>query len=101
MNDFEAWLKIIEKWNEVNRMKRLNQELYDLLGGAITYISEYAKKNNITLPNKNEINRMAGRIHILMDKIDTPYQTPKLNTDKNDDSDPDILPVLDIKTLII
>jgi hypothetical protein len=94
MNDFEAWEKIIQKWKEVNRMKRLNQELYDLLGGAITYIGEYAKKNNITLPNKNEINRMAGRIHILMDKIDSPYQTSKVNTKKLDDENPDNLPVL-------
>jgi hypothetical protein len=94
MNDFEAWSKVIKKWNEVNRMKRLNQELYDILTGSIFYISEYAKKNDITLPNKNEINRMVGRIHILMDKIDEPYQTPKLNTKKNDDLDPDNLPVL-------
>lgn len=95
MNDFEAWEKIINKWKEVNRMKRLNQELYDLLAGAVTYLDEYSKKNNITLPNKNEINRMFGRIHILMDKIDSPYQTSKLNTEKNNDENPDNLPVLD------
>lgn len=94
MNDFEAWEKIIQKWKEVNRMKRLNQELYDLLAGSISYIDEYSKKNNITLQNKNEINRMIGRIHILMDKIDSPYQTPKLNTTKNNDENPDNLPVL-------
>jgi len=94
MNDFEAWEKIIQQWKEVNRMKRLNQELYDILAGSITYIGEYAKKNNITLPNKDEINRMAGRIHILMDKIDNPYQTPKVNTKNLDDQDPDNLPVL-------
>jgi hypothetical protein len=97
MNDFEAWEKIIAEWKEVNRIKRLNQELYDLLGGSIVYLSEYAKKNNITLPNKDEINRMAGRIHILIDKIDQPYQTPNLNTTKNDDQDPDNLPVLHAK----
>ena len=95
MNDFEAWEKIIVEWKEVNRMKRLNQELYDLLGGAITYMDGYAKKNNIVLPNRDEINRMAGRIHILMDKIDSPYQTSKLNTTKNNDENPDNLPVLD------
>lgn len=94
MNDFEAWQKIIGEWKEVNRMKKLNQELYDLLGGAIVYIDEYAKKNKITLPNKDAINRMAGRIHILMNEIDKSNQTPNLNTEKNYDSDPDNLPVL-------
>ncbi len=94
MNDFEAWEKIIAEWKEVNRAKRLNQELYDVLAGSITYLIEYSKKNEIVLPNKAEINRMLGRIHILMDKIDQSHQTPNLNTKKKGDQDPDDLPVL-------
>lgn len=96
MNDFEAWKKILAEWDEVNRMKRLNQDLYDVLGGAILYIDEYAKKNKITLPNKDAINRMIGRIHISINEIEKSSQTPNLNTDKNNESDPDNLPVLEI-----
>lgn len=44
MNDFEAWEKIIVKWKQVNIMKKLNQELYDILSGAILYLHEYEKK---------------------------------------------------------
>lgn len=94
MNDFEAWEKIIVKWKQVNRMKKLNQELYDILSGTILYLQDYSKKNDLMLPNREEINRMLARIHILMNQIDTPYQPPKFNMEKNNDKDPDNLPEL-------
>jgi hypothetical protein len=36
-------------------MKRLNEELYEHLHGSILYILRYAEKNNIILPQKNEL----------------------------------------------
>lgn len=51
MNDFDAWQKILLEWKQVNHMKRLNQQLYDQLGGAIIYILKYAERNNIPLSN--------------------------------------------------
>ncbi|MDQ4015142.1 MAG: hypothetical protein M3136_05205 [Thermoproteota archaeon] len=90
MNEFEGWQKILSEWREVNRMKRLNQELYDLLGGAIIYIMEYAEKNDIHLPNQDALYRMADRIHYLMGEIepsstsDTHSSTPKNDTPEDD-----------------
>lgn len=49
MNDFEGWNKILLECKEVNRMKRLNQELDDLLGRPLLYVLEYAEKNSIRL----------------------------------------------------
>ena len=97
MNEFEAWQKIMSEWKEVNRMKKLNQELYDILGGAIIYISKYAEKNTISLPNRDAINRMASKIHCLIDEINISSETPNLNKKNFDDSNPSNLPVLDVK----
>jgi hypothetical protein len=47
-------------------MKKLNQELYDQLFGAIVYIIEYSKKYNISIPNGEALKRMTDKIHSLM-----------------------------------
>jgi hypothetical protein len=52
--------------------EKLNQELYDLLFGAIAYIIEYSKKYGVPIPKKDEIKRAANRIHYLMDQIEPP-----------------------------
>jgi len=49
-------------------MKKLNQELYDLLFDAIGYIIEYSKKYDVPMPKREEIKRMTKRIHLHMDK---------------------------------
>jgi hypothetical protein len=85
MNEFESWQRILSEWREVNRMKRLNQELYDLLGGAIIYIMEYAEKNNILLPNRDALYRMADRIHYLMDEIESSTPTKLQQPEKTPD----------------
>jgi hypothetical protein len=48
----------MDEWREVRRMKRLNQELYDLLGGAIIFILGYSKKNNIPISQYSHLKRM-------------------------------------------
>jgi hypothetical protein len=53
MKEFQAWDKIFLEWKQVNRMKRLNQQLYDY----------YSKKNNIPLPNRDSLYRMIDNIH--------------------------------------
>jgi hypothetical protein len=63
MDEFQAWNKILLEWKQVNRMKRLNQQLYDQLGGSIMYILDYSKKNNIPLPNRDSLFRMIDNIH--------------------------------------
>jgi hypothetical protein len=45
--------KIIEEWKQVDRMKQLNQRLYDELDVALMFTLEYAERNNIVLPNRD------------------------------------------------
>src|SRR5438874_6623829 len=88
MNDFEAWQKIHDEWRDVRRIKKLNQELYDLLGSALIYILNYAKKNDILLPNKNRLEETTDRIHTLMFEIDKPVSSDDhIQPSKNHSSD--------------
>jgi hypothetical protein len=82
MNEFQGWQKILEEWRQVERMKKLNQELYDILFGAIAYIIEYSKKYGVPIPKKDEMKRMADRIHYLMGEIEPPTDE-SLQPDKN------------------
>jgi hypothetical protein len=50
MDEFEAWQKILEQWKLVRRAKKLNQQLYDMLGGAIIYIYTMLKKMRSIYP---------------------------------------------------
>ena len=55
--------KIIEEWKQVDRMKQLNQRLYDELDVALMFTLEYAERNNIVLPNGDRLFRMVENIH--------------------------------------
>jgi hypothetical protein len=68
---FDAWQEILVEWKRVRRMKRLIQELYDQVGGTFFFMLEYAKKNDITLPNRDALYQMADRIHKQMDEIES------------------------------
>ena len=39
--------KIIEEWKQVDRMKQLNQKLYDELDVALMFTLEYAERNKV------------------------------------------------------
>jgi hypothetical protein len=52
MDNNNEWCEIYVAWLEVKRVKRLNQELYDLLFGSIHYTIEYSKKHNIPIKNR-------------------------------------------------
>ena len=47
MHDFEAWQSIMYEWKELRRIKRLDQELFGLLGDSIIYIIQYSEKYHI------------------------------------------------------
>lgn len=72
MNDFEAWQYLLTEWRGVQRVKHLNQELYDQLGGSILYLLNYAEKNDIALSNKEGLCQMLDKAHNLMTSIDSP-----------------------------
>ena len=50
-------------------MKRLNQRLYDQLGGTIIHIFNYAKENNIPLPNKDKLYDLVNKAESIIDDI--------------------------------
>jgi hypothetical protein len=81
MNGTDAWREIYREWQEVRRMKRLNQELYDLLFGSIHYIIEYSKKYNVPIRNREQLVMMSERIHKLMDEIEPTVSDENLHDD--------------------
>ena len=85
MNEFEAWQNLLNECHKIQRVKRLNQELYNMLGDSLFYLLRYAEKNNIALPNKDALMAMVDRIHGLMNTIDAPT-TPN-NHEKHPDSE--------------
>jgi hypothetical protein len=103
MNEFQAWQKILEEWKQVKRVKKLNQELYDILFGAIAYIIEYSKKYGVPISKKDEMKRMADRIHYLMDEIEGPADEI-LHSNKNgktdgDFTEPEIITLIKVNRL--
>jgi hypothetical protein len=78
INDLDAWKEIAYEWKKVKKMKRLVQELYEQVGGTLFFMLDYAKNNNIPLPNREGLYRMADRIHFLMDRIEPPKSDENL-----------------------
>lgn len=51
MNEFETWQRMLDEWKEVDRIRRINQRLYDYLASSIIYLIEYSKKPDFNLPH--------------------------------------------------
>jgi hypothetical protein len=70
MNEIEAWREILNSWEKVKRMKKLNQDLYDEITSALGQIIRYCKTNDIPIPHLSKLETIFGRIHILMEEIE-------------------------------
>jgi hypothetical protein len=75
INDLDAWEEIAFEWKKVKKMKRL---VLEQVGGTLFFMLDYAKKNNISLPNREGLYTMADRIHLLMDRIEPPKSDENL-----------------------
>ncbi len=64
MNERQAWEEIVQEWKQLDKLEDLNQRLYDELGGAIMYILEYSKRNNIVLPHRDRLFKMVENYHV-------------------------------------
>ncbi|MFZ0326610.1 MAG: hypothetical protein WBP64_10055 [Nitrososphaeraceae archaeon] len=62
------------------------QELYDQVGGTLFFMLEYAKKNDIPLPNRDALFQMADRIHKQMDEIESSRSDENLHNDKDSEN---------------
>jgi hypothetical protein len=69
MDNFDAWQRILSEWRKVQRMKKLNQRLYDHLGGSIIYVLNYADKNNIPLLNSKTLYDLVDKAENIIDEI--------------------------------
>ena len=71
MNNFEAWQEILDEWKKVDKLRRLNQRLYDYLGSSIIYLLEYSKRNDIVLPHKERLEKMIDESEYIIDQINS------------------------------
>jgi hypothetical protein len=78
LNEHQAWEEIVREWKQIDRMKDLNQRLYDELGGCLMYIIEYAERNNIVLPNRDRLYRMVENLHVTCNSVMYLYR--RINT---------------------
>jgi hypothetical protein len=69
MNEFDGWTKILSEWKDIVRVNSLNQQLYDQLVGAIIYIQRYSEKNNISLPNRDQLEALLNNSEKIIDDI--------------------------------
>jgi hypothetical protein len=79
MNEFEMMQKILDKHDQVEKLLRVNDRMYEHLAASILYITRYADKNGIALPNKealdtivnttiacaNDVNEVSKRISLV------------------------------------
>lgn len=54
------------------QIKKDDSALYDQLGGSIMDIFEFAKKNNIDLPNEVRIYSLVDEAENIIDSLNTP-----------------------------
>lgn len=85
MDNFEAWQRILSEWHNVQRMKTLNQRLYDQLGGSIIHILNYADKNGIPLPNRDTLYNLVDKAENIIDEINL-LSDDNLQGYENDDN---------------
>jgi hypothetical protein len=85
MDEFIAWQKVLYEWNKVQRMKRLNQRLYDQLGGSIIHIMNYAKENDIPLPNKDKLYDLVDKAELIINDINK-LSDENLQSNKDDEN---------------
>jgi hypothetical protein len=87
MNNTELLELELVNLRELYRLNDLNKDLLDANRNLLTRLCQIYKRHNIPIQGI-EIDQLLGRIREILDE----KQTPKLNTKKNDDENPDYLP---------
>ena len=78
-NEIDIIRKIIEEYDEVLRLKKLNEDLYSHLTGSIYYLLKYLEKHDIFLPQKESLLGMVEKANFIIDQFAN--HQPKGNTD--------------------
>jgi hypothetical protein len=73
--------KTLEEYRQANRIKKMNYELLNHLQGVYYWIFKYSEQNNIPIPKKNQLLRMAEKADFLIGEIES--DQPKGNTNNN------------------
>ncbi|MEX0862698.1 hypothetical protein [Nitrosopumilus sp.] len=79
-NDIDILCEVIEEYRQVNQLKKMNYELLSHLQGVYCWIFKYAEQNNIPLPKKEALLRMAEKADFLIDEITNRKFTGKKST---------------------
>lgn len=61
MNEVDVLKIALSELDKAKKLKQMNIELWNLLMGSIYYIFKYSEKNNISLPQRNNIFEMIKR----------------------------------------
>jgi hypothetical protein len=64
--------KALAEYENANRIKDINQELYDHLTGSIYYLVKYCVKYDIPLPNRENLIGMVTRANAIIQRFATP-----------------------------
>lgn len=97
MNEFEGWMKIINEYQEVQKLVRLNQNLYDQLCGSVYYLKKYADELDLPLKKREELNLMLERSESIMDSFNSTIaritadllQQDNIHSSAEDDTEPE------------
>jgi hypothetical protein len=93
MNEFQAWSKIIKQYENVEKLVRLNQDLYDQLHGSITYLKNCVDEVGLPLAKREQLNLMLERSDKIMDSFNEAIDrisAEKLQGDNSNSSAEDV-----------
>jgi adenylate cyclase len=74
-NNYHIKMAAFQELQEALKIKRVNEELLEHLVSSIRWLVHYAKKNNITLPEKDRIMNMLDRATEITDKLPSAIPT--------------------------
>lgn len=69
ITDIDIMKQILAKYDEVERMTKVNKILYDHLIESLYYYIQYSTKYDIPLPKKEELYQMVKRARYWQDQI--------------------------------
>ena len=87
-DEIDLMRKTLKEYDNANRIKKLNEGLYEHLTGSIYYLLKYSEKHNILLPQKEALLGMVEKADFFIDQFTTPTknQQPEKTTEDSTES---------------
>lgn len=71
MEEKDVLKEALKEYENVVRLKRLNQNLYEHLTGSIYYLIKDCEKKNLPLPNRDSLLQMVETAGFIIDQFKT------------------------------